>query len=159
MSILWQLVLRIVKASPFIHQPDRVMCKQLVGYINTREKIRYFFTCVVTACLRAGKSLYNTAVYVINLYPLFFTLYIVCYWKDQINKAFNSSIRFSLCHSHLIADAFVINASTDSNRKNVFETKSAEVSNNKRTNMSYCITFLIHIACWILCGSDHDKPS
>ena len=99
------------------------------------------------------------AVYMIKLYPLFFTLYIVCYIKDQTNKAFNSSICFPLCHSHLIADAFVINASTDSNRKNVFETKSAEVSNNKRTNMSYCITFLIHIACWILCGSDHDKPS
>ena len=34
-----QLVLRIVKALPFIHQPDRVaLCKQLIGYINTREK-------------------------------------------------------------------------------------------------------------------------
>ena len=28
--------------------------KQLIGYINTREKIRYFFACVVTAFLRAG---------------------------------------------------------------------------------------------------------
>ena len=25
-----------------------------IGYINTREKIRYFFTCIVTAFLRAG---------------------------------------------------------------------------------------------------------
>ena len=54
-----QLVLRIVKALPFIHQPDRgrqrlVTCKQLIGYINTREKIRYLFTCVVTTFLRAG---------------------------------------------------------------------------------------------------------
>ena len=32
----------------------RVTCQQLIGYINTREKIRYFFTCVVTAFLRAG---------------------------------------------------------------------------------------------------------
>ena len=32
----------------------RVTCKQLIGYINTREKIRYFFTCFVTAFLRVG---------------------------------------------------------------------------------------------------------
>ena len=32
----------------------RVTCQQLIAYINTREKIRYFFTCVVTAFLRAG---------------------------------------------------------------------------------------------------------
>ena len=56
------LVLRIVKASLFIHQPDRVEpkssdIKQLIGYINTHEKIRYFFTCVVTAFLRAGNPL------------------------------------------------------------------------------------------------------
>ena len=56
------LVLRIVKASLFIHQPDRVEpkssdIKQLIDYINTREKIRYFFTCVVTAFLRAGNPL------------------------------------------------------------------------------------------------------
>ena len=31
----------------------RVTCQQLIGYINAREKIRYFFTCVVTAFLRA----------------------------------------------------------------------------------------------------------
>ena len=29
-------------------------CQQLTGYINTREKISYFFTYVVTAFLRAG---------------------------------------------------------------------------------------------------------
>ena len=54
-----QLASRIVKALPFIHQPDRVAPKasdvqQLFGYINTREYIRYFFTLVVTAFLRAG---------------------------------------------------------------------------------------------------------
>ena len=27
---------------------------RLIGYINTRERIRYFFTCVVTAFLRAA---------------------------------------------------------------------------------------------------------
>ena len=32
----------------------RVTCQQLIGYISTRERIRYFFTCVVTAFLRAG---------------------------------------------------------------------------------------------------------
>ena len=53
-----QLVLRIVNALPFIHQPDRVAqrrvkCQQLIGYINTREKIRCFFTRVVTAFLWA----------------------------------------------------------------------------------------------------------
>ena len=55
-----QLVLRIVKALPFIHQPDRVAPKASdvsaadCLYQHTREKIRYFFTCVVTAFLRAG---------------------------------------------------------------------------------------------------------
>ena len=52
------LVLRIVKALPFIHQPDRVTPKasdvKLIGYINTYKKISYFSTCVVTAFLRAG---------------------------------------------------------------------------------------------------------
>ena len=32
----------------------RVTCQQLIGNINTRKKIRFFFTCVVTAFLRAG---------------------------------------------------------------------------------------------------------
>ena len=32
---------------------------------NTREKIRYFFTCVVTAFRRAGNPFYNTVVYMI----------------------------------------------------------------------------------------------
>ena len=32
----------------------RVTCQQLIDYINTGEKIRYFFTCVVKAFLRAG---------------------------------------------------------------------------------------------------------
>ena len=32
----------------------QVMCRQLIGYINRREKIRYFFTRVVTAFLSAG---------------------------------------------------------------------------------------------------------
>ena len=40
-----QLALRIVKALPFIHQPSgakrRVTYRQLIGYINTCEKIRY----------------------------------------------------------------------------------------------------------------------
>ena len=40
--IVCQLVLRIVEALPFIHQPDRVApkasdVKQPIGYINTRE--------------------------------------------------------------------------------------------------------------------------
>ena len=52
------LVLRIAKALPFIYQPDCVAPKTsdvLSGdwLINTREKVRYFFTCVVTAFLRA----------------------------------------------------------------------------------------------------------
>ena len=42
-----QLVLRIVKTLPFIHQPDRVGLEasdvqQLIGYINTREKYDIF---------------------------------------------------------------------------------------------------------------------
>ena len=67
-SVFWQplsekiltndLVLRIVKALPFIHQPDRVVrkvktCQQLIGDIKHVKKIRYFFTCVVTAFHRA----------------------------------------------------------------------------------------------------------
>ena len=44
-----QLVLRIVRALSFINltgwRQRRVTCQQLIGYINTREKIRYFFTC------------------------------------------------------------------------------------------------------------------
>ena len=32
----------------------RVTCQQLIGYINTCEKIRYFFTSVVTTFLSAG---------------------------------------------------------------------------------------------------------
>ena len=32
----------------------RTRCSKLIGYINTREKIRYLFTCVVRAFLRAG---------------------------------------------------------------------------------------------------------
>ena len=51
-----QLVLRIPHS--FINLTERhqrrVICKQLIGYINTRERIRYFFTCAVTAFLRAG---------------------------------------------------------------------------------------------------------
>ena len=42
----------------------RVTCQQLIGYINIRQKVRYFFTCVVTAFLRAGNP--STAVYMIN---------------------------------------------------------------------------------------------
>ena len=41
--------------------------QQLIGYINTREKIRYFSTCVVRT-FSGRKSLYNTAVYVINVF-------------------------------------------------------------------------------------------
>ena len=47
-----QLVMRIVKA--FEWRQRRVTYKQLIGYINTREKIRCFFKCVVTAFLGAG---------------------------------------------------------------------------------------------------------
>ena len=62
-SVFWQplsekiltndLVLRIVKALPFIHQPDRVARRVLIGDIKHVKKIRYFFTCVVTAFHRA----------------------------------------------------------------------------------------------------------
>ena len=50
----------MVKALPFIHQPNQVAQKASdvsVGYgqYQTRvKKIPYFFTCVVTAFLRAG---------------------------------------------------------------------------------------------------------
>ena len=64
------LVYRIVKALPFIYQPDRVVRK--ANYVSaadwryqTREKIRYFFTCVVTAFRRARNPFYNTVVYMI----------------------------------------------------------------------------------------------
>ena len=42
-----------------------VTCQQLIGYINTREKIRYL-SRVLFRPLSKGKSLYNTAVYMIN---------------------------------------------------------------------------------------------
>ena len=52
-----QLVLRIVNALPFINLTEwcqrRVKCQQLIGYINTHEKIRYIFTRVATAFLWA----------------------------------------------------------------------------------------------------------
>ena len=52
------LVLRIVKTLPFIHQPDRVAPKagdvSAAGWLYQHTwKIRYFFTSVVTAFLRA----------------------------------------------------------------------------------------------------------
>ena len=48
---------RMVKASPFIHQPDRVTRKASDVSATAwryREKIRTFLPCVVTAPLRAG---------------------------------------------------------------------------------------------------------
>ena len=50
---------RIVKVLPFIRQPDRMARKAsdvsaADWRYQTREKIRYFLTCVVTAFLRAG---------------------------------------------------------------------------------------------------------
>ena len=53
------LGLKMVETSPFLHQPDRVARKasdvqQLIGDIKHTWKIRCFFSCVVTAFLRAG---------------------------------------------------------------------------------------------------------
>ena len=75
-AIIWensnkQLVLRIMKALPFIHQPDWVAPKasdmQLIGYINTHEKIQYFFHVCCYGFSQGRKTLSNTAVYVINI--------------------------------------------------------------------------------------------
>ena len=44
----------------------RVTCQQLISYINTREKIRYFFHACCYGFSQGRKSLYNTAVYVIK---------------------------------------------------------------------------------------------
>ena len=41
-------------------------CKQLIGYINTREEIRYFFHVCCYGFSQGRKSLYNTAVYVMK---------------------------------------------------------------------------------------------
>ena len=45
-----QLVLRIVRALSFINltgwRQRRVTCQQLIGHINTREKIRYFLRVI-----------------------------------------------------------------------------------------------------------------
>ena len=51
---LWKLCHSFINLTEW--RQRRVTCQQLIGYINTREKIRYFFTCVVTAFLRAGNS-------------------------------------------------------------------------------------------------------
>ena len=48
----WRLCCSFINLTEW--RQRRVTCQQLIGYINTREKIRYFFTCVVTAFLRAG---------------------------------------------------------------------------------------------------------
>ena len=50
----------MVKASPFIHQPGKASdVQQLIGDIKHTWKIRYFFSCVVTAFLRAGNPCIN----------------------------------------------------------------------------------------------------
>ena len=48
----WRLCRSFIKLTE--RRQRRVTFQQLISYINTREKIRYFFTCVVTAFLRAG---------------------------------------------------------------------------------------------------------
>ena len=67
------LVLRIVKALPFIHQPDRVAPKAPKAsdvspadwlYQLMWKKIRYFLACCY-GFSQGRKSLYNTTVYVI----------------------------------------------------------------------------------------------
>ena len=55
------LGLRMVKALPFIHHPDRVARKARDMSVadwryQTREKISYFFRFVVTVFPRAGNS-------------------------------------------------------------------------------------------------------
>ena len=68
-----QLVLRVVRlCRSFIYLIEwhqrRVKCKQLIGYINTREKITYVFTLCCHGFSQGRKSLYNTAVYVIIIF-------------------------------------------------------------------------------------------
>ena len=41
-------------------------CQQLIGYINTRKKIRYFYHVCCYDFFQGRKDLYNTAVYVIK---------------------------------------------------------------------------------------------
>ena len=73
-----QLVLRIVKPLPIVYQLDRVApkaresgeCQQLIGYINTRKNTIFFHVCCY-GFSQGQKSLYNTAVYVINIYILY----------------------------------------------------------------------------------------
>ena len=48
----WRLCCSFINLTEW--RQRRVTCQQLIGYINTREKIRYFFTCVVAAFLSAG---------------------------------------------------------------------------------------------------------
>ena len=58
-------------ALPFTHQTDRVApkastCQHLIGYINTcGKKYDDFYVCCYDFS-QCRKSLYNTAVYVIN---------------------------------------------------------------------------------------------
>ena len=67
-----QLVLRIVKALPFIHQPDQVAPKASGVsaadwlYQHTWKNTIFFHVCCYGFSL-GQKSLYNTAVYVINI--------------------------------------------------------------------------------------------
>ena len=68
-----QLVLRVVRlCRSFIYLTEwhqrRVKCRQLIGYINTREKITYVFTLCCHGFSQGRKSLYNTAVYVIIIF-------------------------------------------------------------------------------------------
>ena len=80
----WLLVLRIVKTLPFIHQPDRVAPKasdvSVVDWLyqhtlkkkkKKKKKSTTFFHMCRYGFSWGRKSLYNTAVYVINIKPFF----------------------------------------------------------------------------------------
>ena len=86
-----QLALRIVKALPFIHQPDRVAPKasdvSAADWLYQQTwKNTIFFHVYCCGFSRSRKSLYNTAVYVIKSFYLS-THNIRCYPGQNHNCA------------------------------------------------------------------------
>ena len=59
----WRLCCSFINLTKW--RQRRVTCLQLIGYINTREKISFFHVCCY-GFSQGQKTLYNTAVYVIN---------------------------------------------------------------------------------------------
>ena len=96
-----QLVLRIVKALPFIHQPDRVAPKASDVsaadwlYQHTWKNTIFFHVCCY-GFSQGRKSLYNTAVYAINsiVMPMYYSLFTQLRVANNISREYHVIIMY-----------------------------------------------------------------